>query len=520
MKKKYKNTLLLLLHLLGVKYNYSYANKLFNEHPHKYDLLGLSQMLLDYNIPNCVLQLNKKIEIQQIDPPFVAYVNNGFATIIQINNDELHYIFNGESVRLSLIHFLDLWSGIVLILEAKDKSIEPNYCLHRKMQILNNFKVCTLWGIVGIFLLGGYISNDIYRNVEYSLLLFINIIGFYICCFIMMKQHNLSNTYIDKLCLLFHQGDCRRILNHRYGNFFGIFSWGEVGSGYFFSNIVFLLYLPNFVFYITVINILALPYSFWSIWYQKYIARQWCPLCLIIQVLLWTIFLINMYFSQAIPLNISFEVFFTIITAYIFSCLIINQITPFFSLKLDYTKVVQRLNQLRADEGVFSLLLKKEPFYQVDLSNSHIFFGNPNSRNLITIFSNPYCDPCAKVHDKMKRLLAYTNNDLCIQYIFASVDEETEIGCRFLISIYKHITDRRDEIYSLWFENGKSFKEYLLNRYSSYLYAEWVSQEYSKHYLWQKKTQISVTPTILFRGHKLPDNYEVEDIKLILDFDF
>ena len=38
-----------------------------------------------------------------------------------------------------------------------------------------------------------------------------------------------------------------------------------------------------------VLNIFTLPYSFWSVWYQKAKAKQWCVLCLIIQALLWTL---------------------------------------------------------------------------------------------------------------------------------------------------------------------------------------------------------------------------------------
>jgi hypothetical protein len=39
-----------LLELLGVKHTKEFSNRYFNEHPHKYNLFGISQMLSDYGI--------------------------------------------------------------------------------------------------------------------------------------------------------------------------------------------------------------------------------------------------------------------------------------------------------------------------------------------------------------------------------------------------------------------------------------------------------------------------------------
>ena len=40
------------LDLLEVKYTDSFSRQYFNEHPHKYNLFGLSSMLSDYGIEN------------------------------------------------------------------------------------------------------------------------------------------------------------------------------------------------------------------------------------------------------------------------------------------------------------------------------------------------------------------------------------------------------------------------------------------------------------------------------------
>ena len=56
------NLLVTLLTLLGVKYTKSYAKKLFNEHPHKYDLYGLSKMLNLYKIDSVGIKIDNKLK--------------------------------------------------------------------------------------------------------------------------------------------------------------------------------------------------------------------------------------------------------------------------------------------------------------------------------------------------------------------------------------------------------------------------------------------------------------------------
>ena len=60
MRKKGENTFVTLLSLLGVKYTESFSEQYFNEHPHKYNLYGLSKMLSDYGIRNAATRIEDK----------------------------------------------------------------------------------------------------------------------------------------------------------------------------------------------------------------------------------------------------------------------------------------------------------------------------------------------------------------------------------------------------------------------------------------------------------------------------
>ena len=67
MEKK-KNTLVAFLDLLGVKQTQSFSEQYFNEHPHKYNLFGLSKMLTDYGVENAAISIeDKENDITEIE---------------------------------------------------------------------------------------------------------------------------------------------------------------------------------------------------------------------------------------------------------------------------------------------------------------------------------------------------------------------------------------------------------------------------------------------------------------------
>lgn len=51
------NILISFLHLLKIKYTKQYSNRIYAEHPHKYNLFGLSSMLSGYGIENVGLKI-------------------------------------------------------------------------------------------------------------------------------------------------------------------------------------------------------------------------------------------------------------------------------------------------------------------------------------------------------------------------------------------------------------------------------------------------------------------------------
>ena len=92
MRSKGENILVSFLALLNVKHTKEFSNKFYNEHPHKYNLFGLSKMLSDYGIEKIE---DKENDLFNIELPFIAHIG-GFVAVYKLEHDKVHYIWNGK----------------------------------------------------------------------------------------------------------------------------------------------------------------------------------------------------------------------------------------------------------------------------------------------------------------------------------------------------------------------------------------------------------------------------------------
>ena len=138
----------------------------------------------------------------------------------------------------------------------------------------------------------------------------------------------------------------------------------------------------------------------------------------------------------------------------------LNIFTPIIIEARNKEHLVFEMNQLKYDEDIFNSLLKKSVNYETSLEDYKILFGNTSAKTLITIFTNPHCEPCGIMNKRVEDLLKKTDNRYCVQYIFSSFNKELEISSQMLIAAYLGNNKGKTELlYSKWFERGKYNKE-------------------------------------------------------------
>jgi hypothetical protein len=196
----------------------------------------------------------------------------------------------------------------------------------------------------------------------------------------------------------------------------------------------------------------------------------------------------------------------------------VNILVPLLSKGRMVESLKQEINSLKANEEVFKALLQKQPYFETTSSDSQILFGNPEGHLRITIFTNPYCNPCASMHKRVEKFLNDTDSAVCVQYIFSSFDRSFDSINKYLIAMYLEKDINALQVFSNWFEKGKALQEDFFNDFHLDINKPEVETEFQKHEAWKKKTQIRATPTILVKGYQLPENYRIEDLRYFLKF--
>lgn len=509
-----RNVFLNILFLSEIKHTVEYSDRYFKEHPYKNCFYGLSRMLSEYGVNNVGVKINnKKKDLLNIETPFIAQLGETFVAVYKVTEDKVYYLWEDLDTFADFNGFCNDWSGYALLVEKTSESSEPNYVNNKKTNDINLLLSALLkFNFLAIPL---YVLFYEQKLVDIFILLniFLNLIGVYICHLILMKKMHIYNKYADKVCSLLKQQDCNDVLESNTLNILGLIGLGEIGLGYFISNIIIILFFPQLVNCIVYINICALPFTFWSIWHQKVKAKQWCILCLSVVLLLWSMLMINSFY---ITINMEDFGLNIIVTSFIYLLFMISSNTLSNKVLLLKSKIEieYELNSIKSNENVFHVLLKDRPHYAVDKSNSSILFGNRDSPILVTILTNPHCNPCARMHERVEKLLSETNN-LCIQYIFSSFNEELENSNKHLIGVYLNNEKSISiAIFNEWFKYGKLNTDFFKKKYPIAQGLEnSVECELQKQKHWKLTTKLQTTPTILVNGYLIPENYKIEDLR-------
>lgn len=518
-----KNILEQYLDEIEVPYTRFFAEKLYNEHPHRHNMYGLKKMLDVYGVKTVGISVDSK-EISMLNFPCILHIHGDFAIGLDKSKDKITYKIQGKITETTHEIFQKAWTGYALVVVETTEAIEPELKKHKQEELISKVKLYSIPILLTLALIVGVVDNTINKELSfcYLLELSLSIAGILVCVMLMQKQLFNKSKYGDRLCSLFHHADCNSVLDGPKAKIYG-FSWSEIGLGYFIANTLFVGLNQSYFLYVSVINWIAMLFGVWSIYYQWKSVHSWCVLCISVQVIIWLLGVQSAwyYLSGAEHLMFSFSTATFVGIMYVVSMLAVHNYTANYSDQNDRIYAIQRYKAIKADPTVANALIKKQVHYETSLDNSKILFGNRDAQILISILSNPHCNPCARMHERVDRLLETYGDEICVQYIFSSFNERLDDSCRYLISCYNPNKPQKSmEKFSKWFSSEKNDYEPIIAKYSANIHNDEVEAEWNKHKEWRKNTKLATTPTILVNGYKLPEEYEIEDLTMIIDADF
>jgi uncharacterized membrane protein len=289
------------LKLLNIKVNGATVNETLQNHPDYPSFLCISDSLNKWKIPNGAGKIEPE-KIDELPVPFITHTNNRefpLAIVSETNDKDIYFYTKNYSKPIieNKKDFLKRWTGVYLIAEPNEHSGEKDYEQHKRKALIKSLVPVSLF-----ILLTGFSFLLLYSTINKNLnslvasvpgiyfqylLLFAGII---MTALLLWYEIDKNNPLLKKVCTGIAKGNCNAILTSKKSKVFSWLSWSEVGFFYFTGNFLVLLFSGNNIrsaaSLLGLLNILALPYIVFSVYYQWRVAKQWCVLCLAVQTLL------------------------------------------------------------------------------------------------------------------------------------------------------------------------------------------------------------------------------------------
>ncbi|GAB2627830.1 hypothetical protein GCM10027035_22910 [Emticicia sediminis] len=508
------------LKTIGAKVTKQTVEETLRNHPDYPSLLATSDALNEWHIENVAVNL-KPEQLTDLPTPFLASLNykgEVFALVNSVKVDSVEWVHTEEGLKKEAIEdFLVKWNGIALLAETSEKSGEKNYENNIKKEFITNLRIPLL--LVGVILMSiSLFYFNFSSDWSYNVLLLTKFAGIIISSLLLWQSIDKNNPFIKNLCQVGGKANCNAILSSNSAQVTSWLSWSEVGFFYFTGSFFALLINPSSMFLLWILSSVALLYSFWSIYYQGFVAKQWCTLCLTVQLLFVIEFLLNENFLSELNIrfrSLTFINFFIFLQGLAIAILFWVFIKPILQKSQMVSPLKNSLKRFKDDSNLFFALLSKQDYMPLVPKDMYtIIIGNPDAEHTLTMVSNPFCQPCSKTHKVIEGLLEYNENLNC-QVIFAASNVENDKRGIVARTILSMPIGQQAKALHFWFENEERNVEkwqiklgFTENKTSQKIIEQ--------HQIWCDKAKVSETPTLYLDGYKVPDLYRLEDLKWML----
>ncbi len=514
------------LKLLQVKVNNDTVNETLQNHPDWPSILCITDSLQKWNIPNAAGKIGKD-KIDELPVPFMAYTNdNGkqFVIVTDITETtvQVYQKKYDKPITESKEDFFKRWDGMYLIAEPNELSLEHGYKANKQKAFFNKLiPTVTILTLILLSFIALRNTNSIgMENFGIPFQYIILLTGAVVTALLLWYEIDKTNPLLQKVCTGIAKGDCNAILTGKAAKVFSWLSWSEVGFFYFIGSLLTLLFVPSAIHILAWLNILALPYTVFSVYYQWRVAKQWCVLCLAVQAL-FVLGAVNIIASNYLHSFPSFSILQIANCTLLFAlpALIWYSIKPFV-LKLQDNKTTKRQYlRIKFNTEIFETLLKKQKQITISTDGIGIDIGNPSATNTIIKVCNPYCGPCATAHPQIEALLEF-NKNIKAKVIFTTPNDETNKAIKpvkhlLAIAVEKNSAKTKKALDD-WYMPTKKNYETFANKHQMNGELEKQGNKIETMDKWCIATGITFTPTIFINGYQLPDAYSIEDLEYFL----
>lgn len=497
------------------------------KHPDRNSLLAISEVLEYWDVANEAFKIHED-GLDDIPVPFIVFLdqNDGeFALVNKVDKDFVSLSndkWNNHKMPRGV--FESLFNATVLIAENTEGAGLPDYKQKRKEELINNYKfpflivASILLLLLSLNLQPSYLKNI---TVSVAILTLLKFAGIVVSILLLIQSVDSNDPLISRLCRIGKKSNCNSILSSPASNLIKGISWSEVGFCYFTGTFLLLIFnstSPAIMCILALFNLLCLPYTFFSIFYQWRIAKAWCPFCVSIQAIFWLEFFALLPVSKSLShlQLITLADVSTLMICFLLPSLLWAFIKP-FALKVKALESVKgELVNFKYKRDLFEYQLSNQAQYKLLDRENSIIVGNSGLETVITMVSNPYCVACKKAHVTLNELIR-VKDDVTLQVVFSDGDITTDPerkAVKYFLGL-SNIVENMALPINHWYQTKGDKYNSLTSSFPDADLSS-VQEMLDNQSNWCDRTNIIATPTIFINGRRLPYGYQVEDLKYLI----
>jgi len=484
-------------------------------HPDYPSLLSIADTLSFFNIDNGVIRVEVS-DIKSLPDHFVAFLNEEMSSpqlyFVERKGNTFFCTKDKKPLAISKSELKSRWKDIVLLVE-KPKNEE----------VLKPTKNSGAW-VLQIFALVLLVLMISQFETDFATKLFLvfPIIGILFSIAALKDLFGTKSELLNSFCNMTASTSCATVVDSTKWKIFEIVNFSDLSILFFvsqFLGLLVFLFSGDTVTYFSIQKIMLLgsiPVLFLSIYYQKFVEKKWCPICMVI---------ISIILLELGYLAFFQNMIFTILSksVVVFGFIFLSITLTWSALKKLLTKQKElKEHQLKAIRFERNYDIFKNSLFakdKVQLPQSPLLFGNKESKTIITVISNPFCGHCKDAHEVIETILEKYHNDVQIQVILkTNIERENEENKKLFRSLIK-----------IYQQNGETaFIKALENWFDNKKIAEWFSLFpintttefdgiFNSQYKWCEENDYNFTPAIFINGYEYPQMYDRQTLSFFIN---
>lgn len=512
---------------MGIDFIFRYLNKerikidkdefnlQFNSHPDYPSLLAISDTLRFFNVRNAAIKVETS-EIALLPNRFIARLRDKedqYLTFVEKKGDA--YLYAASDDRDNTItadEFKTLFGNIVLLAENEEGSEQIK---KRKTNLPLVFPFLIVLALV------------LYTNFQsyWSYLFYVfPIAGLLLCILASRELFNVNSTLFNKFCAITDTYDCNTVITSSKWKILDKINFSDLGITFFVFQLISLLAVSfsldyaEYFFIQYVLLLISVPINLTSLYYQRFVEKKWCLICLSIIGILVLEFSYILIFNNLSDYSISYAE----ILKYIF--LYLSVLTIWFPLK----RILKKLVKLKEEELKYYRFKKNYQAFKnnlvselkYDLPINPITLESKNSLLHITLITNPYCGSCAAAHKILHDIIEKDKGEnISFSVIFNYDEKHFDAATKLLLGNIVNSKLISDVLFKKAIEDWFKYKNIpkWMQVYGKSLDDTITDSILKTHKDWCNENDIYFTPCVLINGYEYPSIYEISDLSYFVD---